>query len=160
MFLIICAEMEEVKHIKCDKAKFLITGVGFKNVINSPIIKINKHDLVLNIGYAGSSKYKQGEVISVDNVKHYSKNFQQKEIKPISLLSDICYTSDVFIQNAEKEIPLVDMELYYLRLIYPQIQSLKIISDNLSYNEYKQANFEKSWELVNKFLNKVSNYYG
>lgn len=66
--------------------------------------------------------------------------------------SDKCYTADNFIKEAECELPLVDMELYYLASIYPNIEAIKIVSDNLNYKEYKEFDFDSSWEYVNRIL--------
>ena len=63
-----------------------------------------------------------------------------------------------FVKHSDKELPLVDMELYYLRILYPQIQSLKIVSDNLNYKDYQKADFKESWAMVNKCLEMAVQY--
>ena len=44
------------------------------------------------------------------------------------------------------------MELYYIALMFPNVLSIKVVSDELNYNDYKQADFKKSWETVNTIL--------
>lgn len=158
MLIIFCAELEEAKNIKCPNAKIVITGAGLSNVIQTPIFKVNSNDHLINIGYAGSNLYPIGTVCSVKKCRRLtpSLTINESELELNSLLTGVCcYTADSFIEHARDEIPLVDMELYYLASIYPQIQSLKIVSDNLDFNEYKKAVFEQSWNTVNEILNNL-----
>lgn len=159
MLIIFCAEIEEAVNIKCPKAKIVITGPGLCNVIQSPRLNIKPNDKLINVGYAGSNKYPIGSVVSVSECKRLTPSLTVNE--PILNLvpcynSDICYTSDDFVENENvKEVPLVDMELYYLASIYPQIESLKIVSDNLNFTEYQCADISESWNLVNRILNNL-----
>jgi hypothetical protein len=161
MLLIFCAEMEEAKNIKCPDANIYITGVGVCNILKNPKFLLNQYDKVINIGYVGSNKYKTGSVISVSRcAKLITSNIVEEKsinLNPCYLKNDICYTADNFIEHARDEVPMVDMELYYLALLYPQIQSIKIVSDNLDINEHRQTDLIKSWELVNKILEGISN---
>lgn len=161
MLIIFCAELEEAKNIKCSDALIVVTGVGVGNVlIKASKFQFTPEDIIINVGYAGSNKYSIGTVMGVQSCKRLNPSTVIKEptIELKSLTeSDVCYTADDFIEHARDEVSLVDMELYYLALIYPQIQSLKIVSDNLDYKTYKKTNFNKSWETVNKILNEVTN---
>lgn len=156
MLLIFCAELEEAKNIKCSDAKIYITGVGVSNILKTPTFILKPTDKVINIGYVGSNKYDVGSVVSVNRCSRLypSKIVKEKSIDLSSCYNegDICYTADNFIEHAMDEVPLVDMELYYLASIYPQIQSLKIVSDNLNYKEFKRCNFKRSWDEINKIL--------
>lgn len=161
MLVIFCAEIEEAKYIKCPNALIVVTGVGVGNVlIKASKFQFVPEDIIINIGYAGSNKYPVGSVIGVQKSKRLNPSTVIKEptieLKPLTE-SDVCYTADNFIEHARDEVPLVDMELYYLALIYPQIYSIKIVSDNLDYKTYKKTNFNKSWNKVNKILNEVAN---
>lgn len=161
MFLIICAEMEEAKNIKCDKATILVTGAGVSNILKCPKLTYDPNDIVINVGYAGSNVYPRGIVASVKSVQKLTQSIVNEPIlglEPLYIEGVACHTTDDFVKHADKELPLVDMELYYLRLLYPQIQSLKIVSDNFDYNDYKKANFKKSWDMVNECLNKAVQY--
>lgn len=157
MLHIICAEEEEAQHLDIKNAKIHITGVGLYNVLKSPRIELKENDLVLNIGYAGSNVYKPGEVFSVSSCERLnpSKIVDEKKqfLYPFHFLGAECYTADDFIESAFRELPLVDMELYYLCLTYPGIRAIKIISDNLNYKDYKKVKLQESWELVNKAIN-------
>lgn len=159
MLIIFCAEIEEAQHIDCPKAKIVITGPGLCNVIQTPRLNVTQTDKIINIGYAGSNKYEVGEVVSVYEARRFSPSLTIQE-RSISLatcyFSDICYTADDFVEDTTfSDIPLIDMELYYLASIYPQIEALKIVSDNLSYSEYKKADFKASWKTVNEVLSKL-----
>jgi len=156
MLIIICAEVEEAKHINCPNAKILITGFGVENVLKTPRLLIQPYDTILNIGYAGSNKYEVGSIVSINGVKLFNSP-QEKEFNKLNPLEignkDFCYTSNSFCEYAIKEIPAVDMELYYLNLLYPNVRAIKIISDDLNYTGYKKFEAEDSWEKVNEFLN-------
>lgn len=161
MLIIFCAEIDEAVNIKCPHAKIVITGAGLCNVIQTPKLNIRPEDKVINIGYAGSNLYPVGEVRTVGKCRRLipSLTINEKEliINPLKeLTSTCCYTADDFIeQDKIKEIPLVDMELYYLASIYPQIESIKIVSDNLNLTEYRKADLSASWETVNRILNNL-----
>ena len=159
MLHIICAEETEAEHIKCDKAKIHVTGAGLYNVLKAPRIAIKEGDRILNIGYAGSNAFKPGEVFSVSSVERLNPSKTIKEQKqflyPYYFMGAECYTADDFVNMAFRELPLVDMELYYLSLIYPGIRSIKIISDNLNYKDFKKAKLIESWERVNKALEEL-----
>lgn len=158
MLLIFCAEIEEAKNIKCKNAKIFITGVGLANVLNTPKLILSPDDTIINIGYAGSNKYEVGSIISINEAKKFkaSKTIKEPNIKLKTFnigFKDFCYTSDSFCEYTLTEIPTIDMELYYLSLIYPNIQAIKIISDDLNYTGYKKFEAKKSWDIVNEFLN-------
>ena len=160
MLLIFCAEIEEAQNIKCPNAKILITGVGVSNVLKAPRFILNPDDKIINIGYAGSNKYEVGSIISINEVKRFKSSKTIKEFNPKLKtfdigIKDFCYTSDSFCEYTITEIPAIDMELYYLSLIYPNIQSIKIISDDLNYTGYKRFESKESWQKVNDFINEL-----
>lgn len=156
MLIIFCAEIEEAQNIKCPGAKIVITGPGMCNILQTPKLNIRPGDKIINVGYAGSNVYHVGEVLSPSYTKRLTPSLSVPELT-LSLTpcytSALCYTADDFVgEDYLKEIPLVDMELYYLASIYPQIESIKIVSDNLNYKSYKTVNLNDSWEIVNRIL--------
>lgn len=157
MLVILCAEEEEAKHINHPKAKVIVTGVGVVNIIKN-LPKIPPKAKIINVGYAGSNKYPVGSVVSVDKVERFHRTIVNEE--PINLVpcyvSDLCYTADDFVNTPfVMEIPLIDMELYYLAARFPNIESIKIVSDNLSLTEHRKADLSASWETVNRILNNL-----
>ena len=163
MLHIICAEENEAKNIKfdCSKAILHIIGPGLFNILKTPRIGIKEDDIVLNIGYAGSNLFKPGEVFSVVTAQRLNPSKTIKEEKlflfPVYFLGADCYTADDFVESSSKELPLVDMELYYLSLIYPGIRAIKIVSDNLNYKNYKNVDLDDSWQQVNKAIEDIQN---
>lgn len=154
MLIIFCAEEEEAKHIKHPKAKVIVTGVGVVNLIKN-LPNIPSKAKIINVGYAGSNKYPIGSVVSVNKVERFHRTIINEQ--PIDLapcyVSDLCYTADDFVNTPfVMDIPLIDMELYYLAAKFPNITSIKIVSDNLSITEHREANFEDSWKQVNNIL--------
>ena len=155
MFLIICAENKEARNIRCNNAVILVTGAGVSNILKTPRLTYDPKDIVINVGYAGSTVYEKGTVASVKSVQKLTQSIINEPVLGLETLyleGVDCHTADDFVKHSDKELPLVDMELYYLRLLYPQIQSLKIVSDNLNYKDYQKADFKESWAIVNKYL--------
>ena len=163
MLHIICAEQQEADRLKIESknVKIHVTGAGLFNVLRYPRIDLGPEDIILNIGYAGSNLFNPSDVFSVVTCKRFKPSKTIKEEKqylfPFYFLGADCYPADDFIESATGELPLIDMELYYLALMYPSIRSVKIVSDNLNYKQFKNANFEKSWELVNKAIRELIN---
>lgn len=158
MLIVLCAEEEEAKHINHPKAKVIVTGVGVVNIIKN-LPKIPPKAKIINVGYAGSNKYSVGSVISVNKVErlYKPKIISESSIKLVPCyVDDVCYTCDDFINaSIDIELPLVDMELYYLAARYPNIESIKIVSDNLNLAEHRKADLSASWEIVNRILNNL-----
>lgn len=163
MLHIICAEEQEAQNIqvKSENIKLHVTGAGLYNVLKYPRIFLKPLDLVLNIGYAGSNVFKPGEIFSVSSCERFKPSQIIKEKKqylyPFYFLGAECYTADDFVDSSFKEVPLVDMELYYLSLLYPNIRAIKIISDNLNYKDFKKVKLKESWEKVNEVLKEFLN---
>ena len=156
--LILCAMEKEAENIKVKDAEIIITGIGVWNILKkAKLITHSTSKKVVNVGYAGSSEYDVGSVLSVNKVKteKYSNVVETPalSIKPFDIQATTCITANGFVIGGGS-LPLVDMELYYLTLMFPQIQSLKIVSDNLNYDEYTQFNTKDSWDKVNEILNK------
>lgn len=160
MLIVLCAEEEEARHINCHRVdKVIVTGVGVANILKFAATKFSSKDKIINVGYVGSNKYPIGTVISVNRVERLYKPAIIDEptfyLTPC-YVDDICFTVDDFVETPyQMEIPLIDMELYYLTARYPNIESIKIVSDNLNLTEHRESNLTESWELVNRILEHV-----
>lgn len=143
--LVVIAQREEIKLVEelgFENNPILITGVGGMNVINA-LKDIPKDTEILNIGFVGSLCYEVGTVIEVSIVKTYHEKAKFKE--PIRLLTVknkyddtcICYTSSDFVTKTNKEECCVfDMELAYIRAMFNNVRSIKVVSDNLNKKQY------------------------
>lgn len=168
MYVILVAMEKEAQYIKCPNAKVIVTGIGGNNVIKTlckAIIhrKVSEHDTFINIGYAGSTCFNIGDVVAVRSIKRLRPDLSVTEDAiPITFetfnecLYAPCYTADVFYEG-KKAIPLVDMELFFIRSLCSNLISYKIVSDNCSSIDYNVFNPEKAWNKVNKILNKIVN---
>lgn len=145
---------EEASNIKCSGANVIVTGVGASNIIKVITqTDIRPTDNVINVGYAGSSCFNVGEVLSVGMVQLINDNYDNTSYYLNNLTSAVanCYTANTFIENGNYQ--LVDMELFYLMCFgFQDLKSLKIVSDNLNYKEFKRGKFTRSWNKVNKIL--------
>ncbi len=163
MLIILCAMQKEAVNINCPNALIFPTGIGGSNVIkNLQKLRVNSTDKIINVGYVGSTIYKPGEIKSVNKTEKLYPSYTiyepARHIKPIyGLEAAHCYTADNFYEDKDiKDIPLVDMELYYISLILPQVQAIKIVSDNAHYQSYKTFNSTEAWEKVNLLLNEIA----
>lgn len=166
--IILVAMEKEAQYIDCPNAKVIVTGIGMNNVIKTlsrALIygKISERDTVINVGYAGSSCFNVGDIVAVHNVKRLkpSTTVEEDTYSLILKLDSVnrvapCYTADDFVEG-DKAIPLVDMELYYIRAFFKNLISFKIVSDNLNAMEYEEFNPDKAWEKMNSILNEVVN---
>lgn len=149
---IVIAEKEELKLVEqlgYSGYPIIITGVGAMNVINS-LKDLPKDTEILNIGYCGSKCYKIGEIIEIFKVRTYHEKahfhepfeFLNNAILDNNTKSAICYSSTDFIQNINdenfKEDCVFDMELAFIRAMFPNTSAIKVVSDNLSLKEYKE----------------------
>ena len=168
MYVILVAMDKEAQYIDCPNTKVIVTGIGCNNVIRTlsrAIIhgKVSANDTFINVGYAGSTCFNIGEVVAVRSTKKLRPDLSvTEEAIPLSYetfnecLYAPCYTADEFYEG-KKAIPLVDMELYYIKALCHNLISYKIVSDNCSSNEYDSFNPAKAWQKVNYILNKIVN---
>lgn len=146
------------KIYKKDNISLLITGIGKqKTAINlTRYLESNeKPDLIINMGYVGSTDSKIGTWVNVNKTYNYEweipgeekyiiekfednslKTLVNKEIKKLS-----CYSAESFVTKTDiKEDVVFDMELYSIFMISKiyniDLISLKKVSDNLSLDEY------------------------
>lgn len=167
---ILVANEDEANQIGSFKnSQVIIIGEGRSKVIStlSKLLKkgnFKSGDKIINVGYVGGNGYKKGEVVKIGKVRHL---FSSKTInEPILNLQTInpddkianCCTADNFVNKNDIDINspcVVDMELYYIALMLPETMSIKIVSDELNYSEYTNANFKESWQ---KVRNLISSY--
>lgn len=141
--MIVVATAEEYKEARKQfkHQRIIITGVGPGNIYRS-LRRIPRWRKIINFGFAGSNKILKGLVVKVRSCKHYHPNCTYEEESFVLGRGDVtCYTSNDFVLQTEIEEPVVfDMELYYiLSMGYKKVKSIKIVSDNLDYNEYENT---------------------
>ena len=147
--LVVIASQEELKlvhELGYSNNPVLITGVGGINVIQS-LKDLPKDTPILNIGYAGSNCLKVGTTVEVSKVhtNHDNAHFVETDLylKPFSdstFPSYPCYTNTDFVTHTEKFEPCVfDMELAFIRAMFDNVYSIKVVSDNLSINQYRDV---------------------
>ena len=147
--------------------KVVITGIGAFNTLMSLKYKIDDTDegpyyppFVLNIGYAGSKDIPIGTVCVVESCEAYQEHDLPLGIMPLYELKNDkvpsykCYTATDFIESSNKEGPfLVDMELLLHSILKCPVLSIKVVSDNMSFDGYKEALKDNYQEEVEKVLN-------
>lgn len=137
--MIVVATEAEYKQFKSDTDAIIITGVGYANVFKV-LADIPRDTPITNIGYAGSNSIPIGTVCAIGECRHYHPTVDYDE--PIYALPGIytCYTSDDFVTHTDIQEPVVfDMELYaILSMGFTDVTAIKIISDNLSLEEYEK----------------------
>ena len=139
--MVVVATEAEYK-LACDRFKghkIKRIGVGGINVVES-LKNENKHQKIINFGYAGSNVLPIGTEVKVKSVVLYHPNVEYEE-SVYQLNGDIpCYTSNDFVLKTNIKEPCVfDMELaYILALGFYDVESIKIVSDNLSLKEYEE----------------------
>lgn len=146
----------------------LITGIGKQRTaisLTKYLSENKKPDIIINIGYAGSTDIKLGEWVSITKSYNYDwnilgeekysmKDIGNQELKTIPILKTECYSAESFVTKTDitKSVAF-DMELHSIAMIcdiykIPLI-SLKKISDNLSLDKYyENINKEEIMELA------------
>jgi len=141
--MIVVATDEEYKLAKKRFKHHLIikTGVGGINVV-SKLKRVPKWLKITNFGYVGSNNIPIGTEIRVGFCSHYHKTEYKEKAFVVGKPTDKiwCYTSDEFVEEYKLTDPVVfDMELaYILALGFKKVESIKIVSDNLSLKEYEE----------------------
>lgn len=142
----------------------LITGIGKQRTAISIMEYLGqneKPDLIINVGYAGSTDLKIGEWANITKVYNYEWDIPGEEkysmldvgnqdLKVID--ADIekveCYSSESFVTSTNLEGHIAfDMELHSIAIICDMYNidliSLKKISDNLSLEKYYETTANK-----------------
>lgn len=129
---------------KNEDEEILITGVGGLNVIES-LQHLDRNTPIFNIGYVGTNSLEKGKIVYINKCSLYHPNVEYEEnIYELNDGDTYCYTSNDFVLETKVEEPVVfDMELaYILALGFKNVISLKVVSDNLSYDEYEVSIME------------------
>ena len=135
----------------------IITGIGKQQTaINLTRYLENceiKPDLIINMGYVGSTNSKIGEWVNVSKSYNYEwkipgeqqytvEEFNDDRIKTLENIKKLpCYSAESFVTHTDiKDDVLFDMELnsiYIICCMYKiDLISLKKVSDNLSLDDY------------------------
>ena len=139
--MIVVATDEEYKLAKkrFKGHKIVRTGVGGINILNA-LKEAYKGQEIVNFGYVGSNVIPIGTEVRIGEYKLYHPNVEYEE-PTYKLDGDItCYTSNDFVLETNIKEPVVfDMELaYILALGFKHVESIKIVSDNLSLSQYEE----------------------
>ena len=144
--LVVIAEKEELKLVEelgYSGYPVLITGVGGLNVVNA-LKRLSKDTEILNIGYCGSNNLEIGSKVMIRFVRTHHNVADFKEV-PLSCITDggikrvDCYTSTDFVINTTiKEDCVFDMELAFIRAMFNNVRSIKVVSDNLNKEDYEK----------------------
>lgn len=147
--LVVIAEKEELKLVEelgYGDEPVLIIGVGGINVIQA-LKDLPKDTEILNIGYCGSNVLPIGTRVYVDQVHTYHEIADFKEPKffangiyKIGYECCDCYTSTDFIVKTNiKEKCVFDMELAFIKAMFPNTRAIKVVSDNLDKKQYDKT---------------------
>lgn len=161
------------------KITLIVTGIGKQKTaigLTKYLCENDKPDLIINIGYAGSTSVKIGSWVSINKSynlewditgeqKYSMDDLGGQDLVTIEELEKLpCYSAECFVNNTDiKENVIFDMELHSVSLLadlynIPLI-SLKKVSDNLSMDDYyktvednKLMELESSIKYIEKFL--------
>jgi len=136
----------------------LITGMGKQRTaikLTEYISKNEKPDIIINIGYAGSTDIPVGKWVNISKVHNYDWDIPGEERydlpnignKSLQLLNNTdietveCYSAESFVTHTDLQGHIAfDMELHSIALVSEMYEipalSLKKISDNLSLDAY------------------------
>lgn len=142
--LVVIAQKEELKLVEelgYSNYPVLITGVGGLNVVNA-LRHLSKDTEILNIGYCGSNNLEIDSKVMIRFVRTYHNVADFKET-PLSCITDggikrvDCYTSTDFVTKINQIKDCVfDMELAFIRAMFDNVRSIKVVSDNLNKKQY------------------------
>ena len=139
------------------KHKVIRTGVASSNVIEA-LRDIDKSTKIINVGFAGSNNLPIGTIVKVKNSCLYHPNATFDE-KVYNLGGEVdCYTShDFVLQTNIEEHVVFDMELNTICALGFEVESYKIVSDNLSLSQFEKVEaqqvdltkcFKKVFEII------------
>lgn len=155
-----------------ENISLLVTGIGKQQTAIRLTQYLehtqNKPDVIINIGYAGSTNSKIGEWVNVSKSFNYEwmipgeqqyivEGFDDDRIKTIQNeeISKLpCYSAESFVTSTKiKENVLFDMELHSIYLVCCMygidLIALKKVSDNLNLDDYyKNIDMKEVLELT------------
>lgn len=173
---------EDGKVFEKDNISLLISGIGKQQTaINlTKYLENNKEnlpDIIINVGYVGSTQSKIGSWVSVNksyNYEWFIPGEQKYEVEGFNknIIKDIneteikalpCYSAESFVTSTDMTDDVVfDMELHSIYMICCmygiELISLKKVSDNLSLDDYyKNIDMKDIMELTSslKILKKA-----
>ncbi len=173
---------EDGKVFEKDNISLLISGIGKQQTaINlTKYLENNKEnlpDIIINVGYVGSTKSEIGSWVSVNksyNYEWFIPGEQKYEVEGFNknIIKDIneteikalpCYSAESFVTSTDITDDVVfDMELHSIYMICCmygiELISLKKVSDNLSLDDYyKNIDMKDVMELTSslKILKKA-----
>jgi hypothetical protein len=119
--------------------KIIKTGVGGLNVIKA-LQSVPTTTKIINFGYVGSNNIPKGTIVTIGKSMMYHPNCEYEE-PTFELKGKVkCYTSNDFVLQTDIQEPVVfDMELAYICALGYEVEAIKIVSDNLDYNEYEET---------------------
>lgn len=130
----------------------IVVGVGAINVINT-LRDLPRDAHLINIGYAGSANYAIGSIVAITEVRlnHPCVKYPEPELhlqvinsdyllQPETCLKSVCYSNTDFVLQSDYRDCVFDMELAYIAALgFPNLTSIKIVSDNLSLHAYREV---------------------
>ena len=168
------------------KITLIITGIGKQKTaigLTKYLCENDKPDLIINIGYAGSTSAKIGSWVSINKSynlewditgeqKYSMDDLGGQDLLTIDELEKLpCYSAECFVNNTDiKDNVIFDMELHSVSLLADlyniPLVSLKKVSDNLSMDDYYKTvednrlmELESSVKFIEKFFRtSYSNY--
>lgn len=143
--------------LQTDESNIVVTGVGAINIFHS-LSSLPKDSTVVNIGYAGSANFEIGSVVAVTEARLNHPNVTYPEpqlllhtdiveqalaennaMEDQTLIKATGYTNCDFVLQSDYKDCVFDMELAFIAAIgFMNVQSLKIVSDNLSLHTYRK----------------------
>lgn len=150
-------KLEEYLYKK-DNISLLITGIGKQKTaisLTRYLCEKEKPELIINIGYAGSTDIRVGEWVTISRSYNYEweipgeekysmldfGNQTLKNINSNKLKNVECYSAESFVTKTFLDGSIAfDMELHSIAILCDMykipLMSLKKISDNLSLSDY------------------------
>ena len=139
-----------------ENISLIITGIGKQRTaisLTKYLENNEKPDVIINVGYAGSTDAKIGTWVNVNNSFNYEWQILDEEkyslkgldsrilIDREKIINMPCYSAESFVTKTDiSESVLFDMELHSIYIICQMygicLISLKKVSDNLCLDEY------------------------
>ena len=164
--IVVATDFEYEQACKYTKLKVIKTGIATSNVIEA-LKDLDKSISIINVGLAGSNSLPVGSIVKVKNSYLYHPNVEIKGKQYVLNGDTDCYTSHDFVLQTPIEEPVVfDMELNAICAFGFEVESYKIVSDNLSLTQYEKVEaqkvdltqcFKKVFEIIEeqKWKNKI-----
>ena len=168
MNYILVADKQEADSVKIpqeleQKTEIIVLGIGGPATLRTLAKlfldkKFNSDDRFFNIGYVGSNEFPIGTVVSVgESLREFPSIRFPDETYFLDKKSKVkCFSSNDFVEETTNT-GIFDMELYILASLFPNIKSVKIVSDNLNFHDWKSVDIHDALEIANKKLFEMIN---